>query len=320
MSAGGAAAPGEPFPEPGGTDAGSVDAGSVDGGPVDGGPVGRGQLVLVATPIGNLGDLSPRAARILGEADVVCCEDTRRTRELLGHLGLRGRRLVSVHQHNEQARCAEVVAWVAAGRTVAVVSDAGMPGVSDPGQRLVAAVASAGLEVTVVPGPSAALGALVVSGLPTDRFSFEGFLPRQGAERRRRLDALAADTRTVVIHEAPGRLGATLADLVAACGPSRPVAVVRELTKLHEEVWRGDAAAAAASFAQRPVRGEVVVVVGGAPPASAPGDDAVAADVERRLRSGATLRDAAAATAAELRVSRRRAYQLGLARRRNAAP
>ena len=196
---------------------------------------------------------------------MVCCEDTRRTRALLTASGVPGAgRLVSLHEHNEAARIPEVLGWVAQGRTVAVVTDAGTPAVSDPGARLVAAAAGAGAPVTVVPGPSAVLAALVVSGLPTDRFCVEGFLPRKGAERRRRLEALVAERRTCVVLEAPGRLAATLGDLAAALG-DRPVAVVRELTKVHEEVWRGGLVEAAGHYGAVPVRGEVVVVVGGAP-------------------------------------------------------
>ncbi len=272
------------------------------------GAVNAGRLVLVATPIGNLDDLAPRAARVLAEADLVCCEDTRHTGQMLARIGVRARRLRSLHQHNEPERIPELVARIETGDTVAVVSDAGTPGISDPGARLVAAVVAAGLEVTTVPGANAALAALVTSGLPTDRFCFEGFLPRKGAGRRRRLAAMAAEERTVVLHEAPGRLAATLADLAESCGPARRVAVARELTKVHEEVWRGEAGAAAAHFAGHPVRGEVVLVVGGAgPPAGVP-DDAVSAAVEAALHGGASVRDAATAVAGQLGVGRRRAY------------
>ena len=221
-----------------------------------------GRLVIVSTPIGNLGDLSPRAVDALRHADLVCCEDTRRTRALLTHAGVSGRRLLSVHARNEAARLPQVLAHLATGETVAVVSDAGTPGVSDPGSRLVQAAVDAGVEVTAVPGPSAVLAALVVSGLPTARFCFEGFLARRGTDRRRRLEALAREERTTLIYEAPGRLAATLVDLAAACGGDRAVVVARELTKLHEELWRGTLAEAAPEFAGREVRGEVVVVEG----------------------------------------------------------
>jgi 16S rRNA (cytidine1402-2'-O)-methyltransferase len=278
--------------------------------------VTAGRLVLVATPIGNLGDLSPRAVATLADADVVCCEDTRRTRALLAASGVAaGRRLVSLHQHNEAARVPQVLDWVAAGRTVAVVTDAGTPAVSDPGARLVAGAAGRDLPVSVVPGPSSVLAALVVSGLPTERFCVEGFLPRKGPDRRRRLAALAAEERTAVVLEAPGRLAATLADLAAACG-DRPVAVARELTKLHEEVWRGRLAGAALHVADHPPRGEVVVVVGGASPAGPPSDAQVAAAVAERLAAGDGTRQAADAVARDLGVPRRRAYEAAITGRR----
>lgn len=277
-----------------------------------------GRLVLVATPIGNLGDLSSRALQVLGEADVVCCEDTRRTRALLSAAGVPGgRRLVSLHEHNEAARVPEVLRWLGEGRTVALVSDAGTPAVSDPGSRLVAAVAEAGFPVTAVPGPSAVLAALVVSGLPTDRFCVEGFLPRRGPERRRRLEALGTEERTAVVLESPARAAATLSELAEALG-DRPVAVARELTKVHEEVWRGGLSAAAREFAGRQVRGEVVVVIGGARPAAAVTDGEVTAAVTERLDRGDSVRGAAEAVAAALGVARRRAYRLALESRRAA--
>jgi 16S rRNA (cytidine1402-2'-O)-methyltransferase len=272
---------------------------------------GPGRLVLVATPIGNLGDLSPRARDVLVTADVICCEDTRRTRALLSAAGIPGgRRLLSLHGHNEAARLRHVASLVAGGATVAVVSDAGTPGISDPGTRLVAELAALGEIVSTVPGPSSVVAALVVSGLPTDRFSVEGFLPRKGGQRRRRIAALMADERTTVVLEAPGRVAVTLEEL-AAVDPDRPAAVVRELTKLHEEVWRGTLAAAAAEFAPRQVRGEVVLVVGGAPEAGEPVDR----DLEAAVRDAAVhdpdagARRVADQVAAALGVPRRRAYE-----------
>jgi len=272
-----------------------------------------GRLVLVATPIGNLGDLSPRARQVLATADMLCCEDTRRTRQLLAHAGIAGgRRLVSVHAHNEQARIGEVLARLKAGDLVALVSDAGTPAVSDPGIRLVAAAAEAGIEVSVVPGPNAALSALVVSGLPTDRFCFEGFLPRRGAERRRRLEALAGERRTAIVYETAPRLAATLADLVQACGSHRRVVVARELTKLHEEIWRGELEEAAEEFGHDEVRGELVVVVEGAPAPSGPGDDEVRRALADERKAGLSLRDAADAVSSSLGLSRRRVYTLAV--------
>jgi 16S rRNA (cytidine1402-2'-O)-methyltransferase len=270
--------------------------------------------VLVATPIGNLGDISPRAQFVLAEADLICCEDTRRTRALLSAFGIgAGNRLLSLHGHNETTRLERVADCVAGGGTVAVVSDAGMPGISDPGAWLAAQLAARGETVSVVPGPSSVLAALVVSGLPTDRFCVEGFLPRKGPERRRRVAALMADERTCVLLEAPGRVAGTLAEL-AALDPARPVAVVRELTKVHEEVWRGSLGDASATFGADPIRGEVVVVVAGAP-AAAPADER---DVEAAVRR-ATAEDPAAGprqlaerVSANLGVPKRRVYEAAL--------
>jgi len=274
-----------------------------------------GRLVLVATPIGNLGDLSPRAREVLGAADLICCEDTRRTRALLSAMGIpaggaHGDRLLSLHGHNEGARVERVLACVAGGGTVAVVSDAGTPGISDPGTLLVSRLSEAGEEVSTVPGPTSVVGALVISGLPTDRFCVEGFLPRKGGERRERVAALMADGRTTVVLEAPGRLAATLADL-AAVDAVRQVAVVRELTKVHEEVWRGTAGDAAAAFSARQVRGEIVVVVGGAPPADPVSDEAIDEAVREWLRRGPGEgpRQIALVVSEELGVPRRKVYE-----------
>jgi 16S rRNA (cytidine1402-2'-O)-methyltransferase len=280
-----------------------------------------GALVLVGTPIGNLGDLSPRAVTALAEADVIAAEDTRRTRGLLAHAGVpAGGRLVALHAHNEAATAARLVERMVDGARVAFVTDAGMPGISDPGERLVRAALAAGVAVEVVPGPSAALGALVVSGLPTGRFAFEGFLPRKGPERAARLAALAREDRTTVLFESPRRLAATLADLAEALGPDRPVAVVRELTKVFETVWRGTvgeaaAGSGAADDAGNPgegpePRGEQVIVVGPAPPPDAPDDGDIEGALRAELDSGSSVRDAATAVAGRLGVSRRRAYAL----------
>ncbi len=293
-----------PAPDTGAPTGGGVPTGG-------GGPAGA--LVVVGTPIGNLGDLSPRAVGALSTADVVYCEDTRHSRRLLTHAGITGVPLRSLHEHNEADRVDEVVAAVAGGRTVALVSDAGMPAVSDPGGRVVAAVAAAGLPVTVVPGPSAVLTALVASGLATDRFCFEGFLPRSGRDRSGRLAAVAAETRTTVLFESPVRTAATLRDLAGACGPDRRVAVARELTKLHEEVWRGTLADAAA-WAGAGVRGEVVLVVAGAAPdAAAEVDDgALLAALAEQTEAGARTREAVDRVAADHGVARRRVYGLAL--------
>jgi 16S rRNA (cytidine1402-2'-O)-methyltransferase len=274
---------------------------------------GGGGIVLVGTPIGNLGDLPPRAVEVLAQAEVVYCEDTRRTRALLTHAGVTGSRLRSLHGHNEHQRLEEVVRAASDGALVAVVSDAGMPGVSDPGTRVVQAAVAAGVRVSVVPGPSALLAALVTSGLPTDRFCFEGFLPRTGRARAERLAAVASEPRTVVLYEAPGRVAGTLGDLAATCGTSRRVAVARELTKLHEEIWRGPLGEAASWASGDPLRGEVVLVVeGGAPAESEVDDETLRTAVEQRVSAGARRRGAVDEVAAEFGVPRRRVYQLAL--------
>lgn len=265
-------------------------------------------LILVATPIGNLGDCPPRAAAVLAAADVIACEDTRRTRALLTHLGIpAGRRLRSVHGHNEAAAARRVVEAVAAGRTVAYVSDAGTPGISDPGARLVQACAAADLPVSIVPGPSALVAAVAVSGFDCRRFVFEGFLPRTGRTRGERLAALAAEARPFVCFEAPGRVAATLADLAATCGADRRAVVVRELTKMHEEIRRGTLGELAATVGDAP-RGEHVLVVDGARAAREVDDEVLRAALADALGDGASRRDAAAKVAAALGVSRRRAY------------
>jgi 16S rRNA (cytidine1402-2'-O)-methyltransferase len=269
-----------------------------------------GALVLVATPIGNLGDLSPRAVEELGRADAIACEDTRRTGRLLQHAGIANPKLIVVNDHTEAARVGDVLRRLDAGERVAVVTDAGTPGISDPGERLVRAASAAGHVVEVVPGPSAAVAALVVSGLPTGRFVFEGFLPRKGTGRQARLDELAAERRTVVLYEAPHRAERTLADLAAAFGPDRAVAVARELTKLHEEVWRGSLGEAAAWAAETSPRGELVFVVEGAPAPAAATDADVEQALTDALARGASRRDASAEVAARLEVPKRRVYAI----------
>ena len=274
----------------------------------------RAALVLVATPVGNLGDLSPRAVAELRDADVVAAEDTRRTRALLSAAGIRaGGRLRAVHAHNERTEARRIVDDVRSGRRVVYVSDAGTPGIADPGERLARAAVEAGLSVEVVPGPSALLGALVISGLPTGRFAFEGFLPRKGPARAERLAAIAASVVTVVVFESPHRVVTTLNDLAAALGPDRAAAVVRELTKLHEEVRRGSLGELAAAVAATEPQGEHVVVIGPAPASAVVvGDDLVEAAVADALAAGASARDAAAGVATELGVPRRRAYDAAL--------
>ena len=272
----------------------------------------KAALVLVGTPIGNLDDLSPRAAAALAGADAIACEDTRRTGRLLAHLGVRAPRLLVANEHTERDLAPEVVRRVAGGERVVVVSDAGMPGISDPGEALVEAVLEAGLPVEVVPGPSALDAGLVISGLPTARFVFEGFLPRKGSARRERLAEVAAERRTVVLYEAPHRLARTLTDLVEACGGERKVALLRELTKLHEEHWLGTLDAAVARAGDVAPRGEYVVVLAGAPPGAPVTDDALRAALSELKAAGSTNRDAVDEVAARFGASRRRVYALAL--------
>jgi 16S rRNA (cytidine1402-2'-O)-methyltransferase len=273
-------------------------------------------IILAATPIGNLGDASARLRQALEDAAVVASEDTRVTQRLLAGLGIANRpKLVALHEHNERARAAELVE-LARGADLLVLSDAGMPTVSDPGFVLVQAAVAEGVDVTAIPGPSAVITALAVSGLPTDRFAFEGFLPRKAGERMRRLADLAADRRTLVFFEAPSRLAASLESLAEAFGADRPAAVCRELTKLHEEVRRGPLAELA-SWAAGGVRGEICVVVGGASePAPADEGEAVAR-VVGLAASGTRLKDAAAIVAAETGLGKRDLYEAALAARRS---
>jgi 16S rRNA (cytidine1402-2'-O)-methyltransferase len=251
---------------------------------------GSGRLVVCPTPIGNLEDVTLRVLAALREADLVACEDTRRTRVLLERYGVQAT-LVSYHEHNERERTPELVTRMRDGAVVALVSDAGMPLVSDPGYVLVAGCIAAGLEVEVLPGPSAAIAALVASGLPAERWRFAGFLPR----KRGALEALLGAEETLVAFESPRRVAASLA-VLAELDPARPVAVCRELTKLHEEVVRGESAELAARYADAPPRGEVVLVIGAAPPRE--GADPRAVDAVRRLvEAGARARPAASVVA-----------------------
>jgi 16S rRNA (cytidine1402-2'-O)-methyltransferase len=265
-----------------------------------------GRLVVCATPIGNLEDVTLRVLAALGEADVVACEDTRHTRVLLDRHGIAAK-LVSYHEHNEQARARELVARIQAGSVVALVSDAGMPLISDPGFSLVRACIEAELPVEVLPGPSAVPTALVASGLPAERWRFVGFLPRKRAERER---LLAHGEETLVAFESPRRLAATLGQL-AGFDPDRRLAVCRELTKLHEEVRRGTAAELAEHYAENAPRGEVVLVVGAAGSGSAPlGKDADALAVLRELvDAGARARPAAKVVAKLTGVSANELYR-----------
>lgn len=269
-------------------------------------------MVLVATPIGNMGDLAPRAVRALAEADVVACEDTRRTGRLLAAVGVTARRLMVVNDHTEAEAAVRLVEAVGRGERVALVTDAGMPGIADPGERLVAAMVAAGLSVEIIPGPSSPLAGLVLSGFSTARFVMEGFVPRRGAERAQRLAIVAGERRTVVLLEAPHRLVRTVADLAAACGDGRRVALCRELTKLHEQVWRGTLAEAVAHCDAVTPRGEYVVVVEGAAAPDPATDDELRVAVRASIDNGSSTRDAVDEVAAAAGVSRRRVYELAV--------
>jgi 16S rRNA (cytidine1402-2'-O)-methyltransferase len=272
-------------------------------------PQAGGRLVVCGTPIGNLGDAPPRLASALAEADVVACEDTREAAKLLSHLGVRVR-TVSYHDGNERARAAELAEAVASGQRVALISDAGMPAISDPGHHLIQACVARGLPVEVVPGPSAVLVALVLSGLPS-----EGFLPRKAGPRDRRLAELAAEPRTMVFFEAPHRVLATLAAMAKAFGPERPAAITRELTKLHEQVLRGTMAELHERLAEQGPRGEFTLVVAGAPEPESPDSSELATEVARLVAEGASTRDAVDSVARASGAPRRELYQAVLGAR-----
>jgi 16S rRNA (cytidine1402-2'-O)-methyltransferase len=275
------------------------------------GTLASGVLVLAATPIGRVEDASPRLARELAEADVVAAEDTRRLKRLTSELGVTiGGRVVSYFEGNEVQRTPALLEELEAGRRVLLVTDAGMPSVSDPGYRLVAAAVAADVPVTAVPGPSAVLTALAVSGLPVDRFCFEGFLPRKQGERARRLAALAAEERTLVFFEAPHRTEAALAAMAEAWGEERVAAVCRELTKTHEEVRRGPLAELVA-WAADGVRGEVTIVVSGSTGADLPTDDeSLRAAVAEREAAGMSRKEAIVEVARTAGVPKRNVYNL----------
>ncbi len=280
---------------------------------------------MVGTPIGNLEDISARAVRVLGEFNVVYCEDTRRTRGLYSALGLKAPRLVRLDRHNETEMAEQVVACLAAGSDVGLVSDAGMPTISDPGAALVRRVSDAGFAVSVIPGPCSVSAALAVSGMPGDRHRFVGFLARKGADRAASLAAVAASPVTTVVFEAANRVGRTTEDLAAACGPDRPFVWVRELTKVHEEVWRGTLGDAVRLFsaesqvegtsrAGAELRGEWVLIVG---PADTEADEAATPEqlaqlLRRALAGGTTRRDAVEEVVEATGASRKVVYRIAL--------
>ena len=269
-------------------------------------------LYLVATPIGNLADLSERAVKVLSEVDFVAAEDTRNTRALLSHFDIH-RELVSYHEHNKHERGPQLIARLASGESCALVTDAGMPAISDPGEDLVRLAAEAGIPVTCIPGGTAAVTALALSALPTGRFAFEGFLPTDKRERRLRLDALAREERTAILYEAPHRLKKTLSELCEALGADRKISLCRELTKLNEEIVRTDLSGAVAYYEEREPRGEYVLVLGGAKPPEVHmnwEDISPAEHVKSFEESGLSRMDAIKAAAKERGVSKSILYKM----------
>jgi len=268
-------------------------------------------LWLVATPIGNLEDLSPRGAAVLRASSMICCEDTRHSGSLLKRIGASPERLVVTNEHTEHDAIETVLTALASGATVSVITDAGTPAISDPGERLLQAAIAAGHTVYSTPGPVAFVMAAAMSGLPTARIAFDGFLPRSGAERRERLTEVARERRTTVLYEAPHRLERTLSDLAEVCGGDRPVVLAREMTKLHEEMWRGTMAEAVLHAQAVEPRGEYALVIGPAVFASVDiTDEEIVSELSKRLASGFTKRDAIDEVTAALGLPRKRVYTL----------
>lgn len=271
-------------------------------------------LWLVATPIGNLDDISPRSVSVLRASPIVCCEDTRRSGSLLKHIGARPERLLVTNEHTEHDVIATVLEYLANNITVSLISDAGTPGISDPGEQLVAAVHAAGHKVYATPGPAAFVMAAAISGLPTTRIAFDGFLPRAGASRRERLTEIARERRTTVLYEAPHRLERTLVDLASTCDPMRTIVLARELTKLHEELWRGTLEDAVVHVRTTEPRGEYAIVIA---PYQADvvevTDTDIINELSQRIQSGLTTRDAINEVTDALGVPRKRVYTLAVA-------
>lgn len=270
-------------------------------------------LWLVATPIGNLEDLSPRAAGVLRAANIICCEDTRHSGSLLKRIGASPERLVVANEHTEHDAIETVLAALGTGAIVAVISDAGTPAISDPGERLVRAAIDAGFSVHSTPGPVAFVMAAAMSGLPTARIAFDGFLPRSGSERRERLTEVSRERRTTVLYEAPHRLERTLVDLADACGPDRQVVLAREMTKLHEDMWRGTMADAVVHARDIAPRGEYAIVIGPAMTESADVTDAdISSELGARTSAGLSTRDAIDEVTNALGVARKRVYAIAV--------
>ena len=267
----------------------------------------RGRLILCATPIGNLGDVSDRLRATLADADVIYAEDTRRTSVLLGHIGV-SQPIRSLFIGNEEVRTEELLSAVLEGKTVALVTDAGMPGISDPGAAAVRRVREAGLPVTVIPGPSAVTSAVALAGFGGEGFVFEGFLPKKGRVRTERLGRIAGEDRPVVLFVSPHRFQADLLDLASTSGEDRQIVVTRELTKLHEEVWVGSIGAAIEEWSRRPPKGEFTIVLAPVEPKPVSAADAIA-QARLLVSGGASASDAAREAAVATGVSRRKIYQ-----------
>lgn len=272
-----------------------------------------GMLYLVPTPIGNLGDISQRARETLEAADFIAAEDTRVSLKLLNHLGIK-KSLISYYEHNKTYQGEKIVQRILAGETCALVSDAGSPAISDPGEDLVRQCAEAGITVCAIPGPCAAITALSISGLSTGRFCFEGFLSTANKSRREHLESLKSEQRTMIFYEAPHKLESTLADLCSAFGPDRPISLCRELTKLHEEVIRTTLQEALDRCSQIPPKGEYVLIVGGAPEdaADVPTEEDAADRLKALLSQGLSRKDAVKQTAAELNLPKNTVYEIAL--------
>ena len=269
----------------------------------------EGALFLVSTPIGNLSDLSKRAIETLGTADLIACEDTRRTGQLLNLMGIENKKLIRVDEHTEFKNKPKIVEKIKDGFIVALVSDAGTPGISDPGEELVRTVIESGFKVSVIPGASSVLAALVVSGMSMRRWVMEGFIPRKGKEREEILKELAVEERTIILFESPKRLSGTLKDLRKHLGEDRLVAVVRELTKLHEEIWRGSLKTATQHY-ESPPKGEVVIVIEGSTHEASISDEQIVKTLREAKGLGLSARDASNQVSKQLGVPRGRAYKL----------
>jgi 16S rRNA (cytidine1402-2'-O)-methyltransferase len=270
-------------------------------------------LWLVATPIGNLDDISPRAISVLRAAKVICCEDTRHSGTLLKRMNVTPERLIVTNDHTEHDAIEEVLMLLASNEVVAVITDAGTPAISDPGERLVKAAVAAGHAVHATPGPVAFVVAATISGLPTDRIAFDGFLPRSGAERRERLTEVARERRTTVLYEAPHRLEKTLVDLASVCGDDRRIALTRELTKMHEEVWRGSLAEAVQHSQSVAPRGEYAIVIAPALNSEVEvTDEEIVRELAARTANGLSKRDAIDEVTAAFGVARKRVYAIAV--------